>query len=351
MPVDRWDRLSRRAGIVSGADQWQARLARRRAETLDRGDPDAEWLDDELAKIDRFARFVEELVARTTETFTTWSGWCAWATELVQRYIGVPPSSWPEAEIRAHERLLDRLAALGALPSTLPVDRGDVPHRAGRAARAVRGPRRAVRRRRAAVPAPIVAGHGLRHRLRRRRGGGSAAAATTGRPAASRPRASGHRRAGPRPIHRRGTRARRVPRGTRWRGRRGGPQLGARRSRRPACDAPVTVGRRDRARALRDDDQRPPARRRPARPAPRRAHPRVVRRRAAAARRRDLGRASSSSRRSTRPRSSPSPRVARRTTRSPRRTPGWRVASTPCRLAPSPASPSSTASSVPAPAC
>ena len=62
-------------------------------------------------------------MARTTETFTTWSGWCAWATELVQRYIGVPPSSWPEAEIRAHERLLDRLAALGALPSTLPVDR------------------------------------------------------------------------------------------------------------------------------------------------------------------------------------------------------------------------------------
>ncbi len=124
VPVDRWDRLSRRAGVVAGADQWRDRLTRRREDVVTRAwDPDPERLEAELDRIDRFREFVDELVARTSETFSTWSDWSAWAIALVQRYIGKPPSTWPEAEIRAHGRLLDRLAALGGLPSRAAVDR------------------------------------------------------------------------------------------------------------------------------------------------------------------------------------------------------------------------------------
>jgi ATP-dependent helicase/nuclease subunit B len=122
--VDRWEGISRKAGVVAGADQWRARLARRRDEIIDRAwDPDPERLEVDLDRIDRFRGFVDELVELTSRTFGAWSEWCAWATVLVQRYIGDPPSSWPEAEIAAHHRLLDRLAALGALPDTIPVDR------------------------------------------------------------------------------------------------------------------------------------------------------------------------------------------------------------------------------------
>lgn len=124
VPVDRWDRISREAGVVAGAEQWRARVARHRAEIVARaGEPEPEWLESGLDGVDRFRRFIEELVTNTTETFTTWSEWCAWATSLVQRYIGEPPNAWPDAEIDAHHRLLDRLAALGALPSTITVER------------------------------------------------------------------------------------------------------------------------------------------------------------------------------------------------------------------------------------
>ncbi len=123
-PTVRWDQVSRRAGVISGALQWRDRLARRRDEIVARaGDDDPDWLESRLEDIDRFARFVTELTARTSETFTTWAEWCTWATELVERYLGRPPSTWPEAEVNAHDHVLDRLAALGALGTTVPVDR------------------------------------------------------------------------------------------------------------------------------------------------------------------------------------------------------------------------------------
>ncbi|MGZ4689198.1 MAG: PD-(D/E)XK nuclease family protein [Acidimicrobiia bacterium] len=123
-PVDRWDRISRDAGVIAGVDQWRSRLARHRAEVVARaGVPEPEWLEAAVDGIDRFQRFMDELVATTTATFDTWSAWCEWAAALVDRYVGVPPNAWPDAEISAHDRVLDRLAALGALPTTIPVDR------------------------------------------------------------------------------------------------------------------------------------------------------------------------------------------------------------------------------------
>jgi RecB family exonuclease len=123
-PTVRWDEISRRAGVISGAAQWRDRLARRREEILERaGDEDPEWLESALADVERLARFVDELVTRAGESFGTWAEWGRWATGLVARYLGRPPSWWPEAEVNAHDHVLERLAALGALATTVPVDR------------------------------------------------------------------------------------------------------------------------------------------------------------------------------------------------------------------------------------
>jgi RecB family exonuclease len=123
VPVDRWDRISRDAGVV-GDDDWTVRLTRLRddAEANERGrDPEA--VATRVERIERCRRFVEELVERSTEHPVTWAGWSTWAIELVGRYVGDPPSTWPAAEIDAHHRVLDGLAALGALPDTSAVDR------------------------------------------------------------------------------------------------------------------------------------------------------------------------------------------------------------------------------------
>jgi ATP-dependent helicase/nuclease subunit B len=124
VPVARWDRASRESGVVAGVDQWRSRLGRHRAELVARqGDRDPEWLEAHVDELERCERFIDELATVTSETFTTWTGWCGWATALVQRYIGEPPNRWPDAEIRAHHQVLDRLAALGAVASTITVDR------------------------------------------------------------------------------------------------------------------------------------------------------------------------------------------------------------------------------------
>jgi ATP-dependent helicase/nuclease subunit B len=123
--VVHWDKTTREAGVVKGIDQWRERLTHRRDALIARfGDQDAEWLDDRLERITRIERFVEELSsALATDAFTTWAEWCAWAAGLIHRYIGTPPNAWPEPEITAHERVLHRLGALGALSSNVPVDR------------------------------------------------------------------------------------------------------------------------------------------------------------------------------------------------------------------------------------
>ena len=125
--VSRWDRLSRDAGVVAGADQWLRRLTRRREE-LEAAVTDShpEWLEERVERVERIdglRAFVAELTARTTEAHTSWAAWCAWATELVSRYLGAAPRAWPEAESVAQARVLDGLAALGSLPSVHPVDR------------------------------------------------------------------------------------------------------------------------------------------------------------------------------------------------------------------------------------
>jgi RecB family exonuclease len=109
---------------VSGAPEWRDRLARRRDELVARArDGDEEWLERRLDDLDRLDRFVVELADRTSESFAEWADWCTWAAGLVDRYLGRPPAWWPDEEANAHDHVLDRLAALGALPTTVPVDR------------------------------------------------------------------------------------------------------------------------------------------------------------------------------------------------------------------------------------
>ena len=169
---------------------------------------DPEWLE-VGPREDRPLRtqFVEELVALTIRGVprpgrTGARGPPGSST----RYIGEPPASWPEAEIDAHHRLLDRLAALGALQSRHPGRPVDVPGCARRAARAVDRPRRPVRRSACcSARSAHCAGTDFDTVFVVGAAEGPHAPAAARRPAAPRPRACGHRRPGPTAVDRRGS--------------------------------------------------------------------------------------------------------------------------------------------------
>ncbi len=131
----RWDVVSREAGVVSSAAQWANRLEHHRAE-LDRALAEAR-ADDELAgrvgslqaDLDTtvaFAAFITELAERIAPpTESTWAAHAAWATALVDRYVGGQGrrASWPEPELEAARRVEATLVGLGALDELdAPVD-------------------------------------------------------------------------------------------------------------------------------------------------------------------------------------------------------------------------------------
>ncbi len=127
-PTRAWDQISRRAGVVKGADDWQQRLgtfvadARSEIELLGR-DPEQESRvnrrerDIELAEALR--TFMDDLVAVLQEGDAA-RGWRArtrWCARLLHRYVA-DRAGWPDAERLAAERvdaILDRLAGLDAV--------------------------------------------------------------------------------------------------------------------------------------------------------------------------------------------------------------------------------------------
>ena len=63
IPASRWDSVSRQAGIVGGADQWESRLFALRNELA--GDTDGpSWLSERVADVVRLASFIADLNAR-----------------------------------------------------------------------------------------------------------------------------------------------------------------------------------------------------------------------------------------------------------------------------------------------
>jgi ATP-dependent helicase/nuclease subunit B len=135
IPAAAWERISRAAGVVAGASQWEDRLAfyadERRAEA-DRAEADeratlAAYLRDEADRADGLRTFVGELIREVERGAqpAPWATRCAWVAGLVELYIGDEDSrvSWPEEEQAAAHRVeaaIERLACLERVEQTPP---------------------------------------------------------------------------------------------------------------------------------------------------------------------------------------------------------------------------------------
>jgi len=132
-PAQRWDLLSRSAGIVRGAEQWRDRLARyvsslrSERENLEEREDVSEgrlrYIDSEIGHAERLAHFIDGLAADLAYSGPpTWPGFAAWARGLIERYLGGEGHrrDWPEEEIEAHRSVLAGLEALGELAALRP---------------------------------------------------------------------------------------------------------------------------------------------------------------------------------------------------------------------------------------
>ena len=117
VPAARWERLSRRAGVVRGVDEWRTRLATY-ASTL---------ADDEQgirmrAQVDALGAFIETLSADLDPARAprTWSGLARFAHGVIRRFFGdeARRESWPAFEkvaARRVEAVIDRLGTLDSI--------------------------------------------------------------------------------------------------------------------------------------------------------------------------------------------------------------------------------------------
>ena len=112
-----WDTDSRRAGVVRGAAQWEARLAAARAELVARyAEEPPSWLPERLARIDALRAFVADLDARlrSRHEHATWQQHLAWLRDLLTTYV---------ADAAPVVDALDGLATLDTLSDDLGFDR------------------------------------------------------------------------------------------------------------------------------------------------------------------------------------------------------------------------------------
>jgi hypothetical protein len=146
---DRWDRVARDAGVVSGLDQWRQRLGAARDRAVQRMASDGDIVDEpvlpldddveaggprpsaglqrRIIEIDALRAFVDRLVADTDPgDRRSWFALSRWAQRLVRSYLGseAVASGWSEPEQRSRAavfELLDGLATLDQLdPSPGP---------------------------------------------------------------------------------------------------------------------------------------------------------------------------------------------------------------------------------------
>jgi hypothetical protein len=112
-----WDTISRRAGVVRGAEQWAQRLAGSGAELATRyGEDPPAWLAERLARIDALRVFVADLDAglRDRRERASWQAHLAWFGGLLSTYV---------ADAAPVIDALDGLAALDTLSDDLPFER------------------------------------------------------------------------------------------------------------------------------------------------------------------------------------------------------------------------------------
>ncbi len=128
-PVMAWERVSRRAGVARGPDQWQMRLGHHADELREKAadqqnDPDGtdgrvEWLNRQAAHADSLAQFMARLERDLSPSPapTTWKSWQSWVEGLIDDYLGgeTPDDDWPESERQAAKSIRDTVARLGGL--------------------------------------------------------------------------------------------------------------------------------------------------------------------------------------------------------------------------------------------
>ena len=111
VPVAAWERISRRAGVLDGADEWDRRLkaycANRRSE-MDRLGEDSDWrrahIERDVATADGLRRFMNDVLARAESAsgLATWRLLAQWAERSVRDLVG--GAEWREGNWPAHER-------------------------------------------------------------------------------------------------------------------------------------------------------------------------------------------------------------------------------------------------------
>ena len=127
----RWDLISRQAGVVGGADQWESRLStyatrsRNRADDIERRAP-----EDELAarsqraeadECDRLRRFVSDLIGNEPPEAGSWSEFAAWAHEILAGYLAEEGDDAEHARHRERvDRIVDRLGQLDEVAGPEP---------------------------------------------------------------------------------------------------------------------------------------------------------------------------------------------------------------------------------------
>lgn len=131
-PVRVWDRVSRAAGVVEGHD-WVERLAafadervRKASAAEDEERPGlASRFRHEAGRARSLASFVAGLMTdmATGDALGTWAEMAAWASSLLDRYVGEDRSGWPQPEREAADRVaaaIERLGGLDALGGPPP---------------------------------------------------------------------------------------------------------------------------------------------------------------------------------------------------------------------------------------
>ena len=128
--LQRWEGLSRQAGVVRGLQQWKERLqgltasmARRRQGAEDRGDlteSQARGYVEAIACAERLLAFVEQLAqVKPPADGNPWSAFAKWAKEAIDRY-GQGKNDWPAQQQDALGRVESALEELGKLDAVEP---------------------------------------------------------------------------------------------------------------------------------------------------------------------------------------------------------------------------------------
>ena len=125
VPASSWHALSCDAGVVSGLDEWQERLADHAAVLRDLADQEDErrsLFERRASECDAMATFVADLSTRLVPPSGSWTEWSRWASKLLGDLLGGPvqTADWPAGEVAALDEVKEVLEGLASLGDRRP---------------------------------------------------------------------------------------------------------------------------------------------------------------------------------------------------------------------------------------